>query len=287
MRILHQDEFPPQLLEIPQVPDHLYIKGELPSPTDYIYVSVVGSRKHTSYGKDACEKIIRGLKGYPFVIVSGLALGIDSIAHKTALEVGLPTIAIPGSGLDDKVLYPSANRGLADLILRKGGCILSEFEPDVRATLWSFPKRNRIVAGISRAVIVIEAPEKSGALITVRMAVDYNRDVFAVPGSIFSETSKGTNKFIKLGATPLTCAEDILNAFGLIDPLIPTQQTFAELEDISEDEKKLLELLGEPLSRDELIGHSQMSSPNANAIISLLEIKGLISESLGKIRKIM
>ncbi|MBP6856718.1 MAG: DNA-processing protein DprA [Candidatus Pacebacteria bacterium] len=287
MRILHQDEFPPQLLEIPQVPDHLYIKGELPSPDDYIYVSVVGSRKHTSYGKDACEKIIRGLKGYPFVIVSGLALGIDSIAHKTALEVGLPTIAIPGSGLDDKVLYPSANRGLADLILRKGGCILSEFEPDFRATLWSFPKRNRIVAGISRAVIVIEAPEKSGALITVRMAVDYNRDVFAVPGSIFSDTSKGTNKFIKLGATPLTCAEDILNAFGLIDPLIPTQQTFAELEDISEDEKKLLELLDEPLSRDELIGLSQMSSSNANAIISLLEIKGLISESLGKIRKIM
>ncbi len=287
MRILHQDEFPPQLLEIPQVPDHLYIKGELPSPEDYIYVSVVGSRKHTSYGKDACEKIIRGLKGYPFVIVSGLALGIDSIAHKTALEVGLPTIAIPGSGLDDKVLYPSANRGLADLILRKGGCVLSEFEPDFRATLWSFPKRNRIVAGISRAVIVIEAPEKSGALITVRMAVDYNRDVFAVPGSIFSETSKGTNKFIKLGATPLTCAEDILNAFGLIDPLIPTQQTFAELEDISEDEKRLLELLDEPLSRDELIGLSQMSSSNANAIISLLEIKGLISESLGKIRKIM
>ncbi len=287
MRILHQDEFPPQLLEIPQVPDHLYIKGELPSPEDYIYVSVVGSRKHTSYGKDACEKIIRGLKGYPFVIVSGLALGIDSIAHKTALEVGLPTIAIPGSGLDDKVLYPSANRGLADLILRKGGCVLSEFEPDFRATLWSFPKRNRIVAGISRAVIVIEAPEKSGALITVRMAVDYNRDVFAVPGSIFSETSKGTNKFIKLGATPLTCAEDILNAFGLIDPLMPTQQTFAELEDISEDEKKLLELLDEPLSRDELIGLSQMSSSNANAIISLLEIKGLISESLGKIRKIM
>ena len=286
MRILHQDEFPPQLLEIPQVPDHLYIKGELPSPDDYIYVSVVGSRKHTSYGKDACEKIIRGLKGYPFVIVSGLALGIDSIAHKTALEVGLPTIAIPGSGLDDKVLYPSANRGLADLILRKGGCILSEFEPDFRATLWSFPKRNRIVAGISRAVIVIEAPEKSGALITVRMAVDYNRDVFAVPGSIFSETSKGTNKFIKLGATPLTCAEDILNAFGLIDPLMPTQQTFAELEDISEDEKKLLELLDEPLSRDELITQSGMSAPNANAIISLLEIKGLISESLGKIRKI-
>lgn len=286
MRILHQDEFPPQLLEIPQIPDHLYIKGELPPPTDYIYVSVVGSRKHTSYGKDACEKIIRGLKGYPFVIVSGLALGIDSIAHKTALEVGLLTIAIPGSGLDDKVLYPSSNRGLADMILKKGGCLLSEFEPDFRATLWSFPKRNRIVAGISRAVIVIEAPEKSGALITVRMAVDYNRDVFAVPGSIFSDTSKGTNKFIKLGATPLTCAEDILNAFGLIDPLIPTQQTFEELEDASPEEKKLLSLLDQPLSRDELIAKSGISAPSANAIISLLEIKGLVSENLGKIRKI-
>jgi DNA processing protein len=285
MRILHQDEFPPQLLEIPQVPDHLYIRGELPT-NDYIYVSVVGSRKHTSYGRDACEKIIRGLKGYPICIVSGLALGIDSIAHKIAMEVGLPTIAVPGSGLDDKVLYPSANRGLADLIVKKGGCLLSEFEPDFRATLWSFPQRNRIMAGISQAVILIEAEEKSGTLITARMAVDYNRDVFAVPGSIFSESSKGTNKFIKLGATPLTCAEDILNAFGLIDPLVPTQQTFAELEDISEDEKKILSLLDEPLSRDELIALSEMSTPSANAIISLLEIKGLISENLGKIRKI-
>lgn len=286
MRILHQSEFPKELLEIPQVPDQLYIKGELPSPEDYIYVSVVGSRKHTSYGKDACEKIIRGLKGYPFVIVSGLALGIDRIAHKTAMEVGLPTIAIPGSGLDDKVLYPSANRGLAELILKKGGCLLSEFEPDFRATLWSFPQRNRIVAGISRAVIVIEAPEKSGALITARMATDYNRDVFAVPGSIFSETSKGTNKFIKLGATPVTCAEDILNAFGLIDPFAPTQHTFQELEEASDDEKKILALLDEPLARDELITRSHMATSHANAIISLLEIKGLISESLGKIRKI-
>ncbi len=286
MRILHHDEFPQSLLEIPQIPDHLYIRGELP-PKDYIYVSVVGSRKHTSYGKDACEKIIRGLKGYPICIVSGLALGIDSIAHKVAMEVGLPTIAIPGSGLDDKVLYPSANRGLADLIVRKGGCLISEFDPDFRATLWSFPQRNRIMAGISQAVILIEAEEKSGTLITARMAVDYNRDVFAVPGSIFSETSKGTNKFIKLGATPITCAEDILNAFGLIDPLVPTQQTFSELEDASPDEKKLLSLLDEPLSRDELIAQSEMSAPSANAIISLLEIKGLISESLGKIRKIM
>lgn len=285
MRILHKTEFPKSLLEIPQVPEHLYIRGELP-PEDYIYVSVVGSRKHTSYGKDACEKIIRGLKGYPFVIVSGLALGIDSIAHKTAMEVGLPTVAIPGSGLDDKVLYPSSNRGLADLIVKKGGCLLSEFEPDFRATLWSFPQRNRIMAGISQAIILIEAEEKSGTLITARMAVDYNRDVFAVPGSIFSETSKGANKFIKLGAMPITGAEDILNAYGLIDPLAPTQHTFSELEDASSDEKRLLSLLAEPLSRDELIAQSEMSAPSANAIISLLEIKGLVSENLGKLRKI-
>ncbi len=287
MRILHQDEFPPSLLEIPQVPDHLYIRGELPSPIDYIYVSVVGSRKHTSYGKDVCEKLIRGLKGYPVVIVSGLALGIDSIAHKTALEVGLPTIAVPGSGLNDAVLYPASNRGLAELILKKEGCLLSEFDPSFKATVWSFPQRNRIMAGISRAVLIIEAEEKSGTLITARMALDYNRDVLVVPGSIFSDASKGTNKYIRLGATPITSAEDILEALGLLEENTPTQQSFAEIESLTDDEKVIMSLLSEPIARDELIARSGFATPQASALISILEIKGLITENLGKIQKIV
>jgi DNA processing protein len=125
---LKPENFPKSLMEIPQPPKELYMRGVLP-PEDYIYLAVVGSRKYTSYGKDACEKLIQGLKGYPIVIVSGLALGIDSIAHKAALSAGLITLAMPGSGLDNKVLYPRSNANLADDIIRNGGCILSELPP--------------------------------------------------------------------------------------------------------------------------------------------------------------
>src|SRR3989344_5297892 len=155
---LTSGNFPPQLLEIPQPPKELFI---------------VGSRKYTTYGKEACEKLIEGLRGYPIVIVSGLALGIDSIAHKKALDVGLTTIAFPGSGLDPKVLYPATNAHLAERIVEAGGAVISEFEPDFRATPWSFPQRNRLMAGISDAVLVIEAEQKSGTLITSRLATEY------------------------------------------------------------------------------------------------------------------
>ena len=186
IRKLRTEEIPPQLLEIPQPPKTLYIRGTLPSQ-DAIYLAVVGSRKYTSYGRDICEKLVRGLAGYPVIIVSGLALGIDTIAHKTAMSVGLTTIAFPGSGLDNSVLYPRTNLSLAQEIINAGGCLISEMQPTERATLYSFPQRNRLMAGISKAVLIIEAEEKSGTLITARMALDYNRDVLAVPGSIFSE----------------------------------------------------------------------------------------------------
>ncbi|NCU28960.1 MAG: DNA-protecting protein DprA, partial [Candidatus Moranbacteria bacterium] len=177
---LKPDEFPPQLLEIPQPPKNLYIRGKLPDP-DLTYLAIVGSRNYTSYGKDICEKLIKGLKGYPIVIVSGLALGIDSIAHKMALSVGLKTIAFPGSGLSDKAIYPKTNIFLAQEIIENDGCLISEFEPDFISTLYSFPQRNRLMAGMSKAVLIIEAEEKSGTLITARLALDYNKDVLAVP----------------------------------------------------------------------------------------------------------
>src|SRR3990167_3537411 len=148
---LKMEEFPKALLEIPQPPKTLYLRGELPAES-LIYLAVVGSRKFTSYGRDACEKLITGLKGYPVAIVSGLALGIDAIAHRSALKNGLTTISFPGSGLDDKGVFPSVNLQLAKDILEAGGALISEFEPDFKAAQYSFPLRNRLMAGISKAV---------------------------------------------------------------------------------------------------------------------------------------
>lgn len=281
---LKLDQFPKPLLEIPQPPKTLYIRGKLPS-SDMIYLAVVGSRKFTSYGKDICQKLIRGLKGYPIVIVSGLAMGIDSIAHKTALEVGLTTMSFPGSGLDNSVLYPRSNIKLAEEIVDSGGCLLSEFEPDFVSQLYSFPQRNRLMAGISKAVLIIEAQEKSGTLITARMALDYNRDVLAVPGSAFSSNSNGTNWLIKQGATPVTTSEDVLIALGF-NVEKPKQTDAEKYADCSHEEMKIIKLLIEPIERDELIRISGMKTAEANALLSIMEIKELIKEELGEIRKI-
>ena len=284
IRKMKKEEYPESLLEIPQPPKVLYIRGELPKE-DLIYLAVVGSRKYTSYGKDICEKLIKGLKGYPVCIVSGLAIGIDSIAHRTALDSGLTTISFPGSGLDRNALHPKSNIRLADEIVESGGCLISEMEPNMKATLYSFPQRNRLMAGISKAVLIIEAEEKSGTLITARMALDYNRDVLAVPGSAFSSNSNGTNWLIKEGATPVTSSEDVLIALGF--NIEKSKQTDKEkYADCGKDEMKIIELLREPIPRDELIRASGLPISSANALLSIMEIKELIKEELGEMRRI-
>ncbi len=277
-------EFPSQLLEIPDIPETLYIVGA-PLEKDALYLSVVGSRTHTIYGADACDSLIRGLKGSNIVIVSGLALGIDSIAHRSAMKAGLKTVAFPGSGLSEKVLYPATNLSLAKEILASGGTLVSEFEPSFRATRWSFPRRNRLMAGISHATLVIEAEDKSGTLITARLVLDYNREVLAVPGPITSPTSLGTNLLIKQGATPITRSEDILEVFGFKqDTLFDEAQN--ELENISDEEKQIWEIIIEPQSRDAIIEISGKSIQEINSLLSVMEIKGLIKEELGEIRRI-
>ncbi|MFA6355119.1 MAG: DNA-processing protein DprA [Candidatus Paceibacterota bacterium] len=281
---LKPEQFPEGLNEIPQPPKTLYIRGKLPSE-DMIYLAVVGSRKYTSYGKDICEKLIRGLKGYPIVIVSGLAIGIDTIAHRAALENGLTTISFPGSGLDNSVLYPRNNIRLAQEIIDKGGCLISEFDPNAISQLYFFPQRNRLMAGISKAVLIIEAEEKSGTLITARMALDYNRDVLAVPGSAFSSNSNGTNWLIKQGATPVVCVNDVLEALGFEI----TKEKKSDKEkymDCGKDEMKIIDLLREPMERNDLIRELGMNIGSANALLSIMEIKELIKEELGEIRKI-
>ena len=284
IRKLEKKEFPKALLEIPQPPEDLWIIGDLPKE-ELTYLSVVGSRKFTSYGKESCEKIITGLKGYPIAIVSGFAIGIDTIAHKKAMQMGLKTIVFPGSGLSDEAIYPKTNVRLMREVIENGGCLISEFEPDFKATQWSFPMRNRLMAGISRAVLIIEAEEKSGTLITARLTTEYNRDLLVVPGSIFSANSKGTNRLLHQGATPVTCAEDVLEALGFEQEKDEEKQK-SLFEDLSPEEKKIADLLREPISRDDLIRAMKMPIQNANAILSIMEIKELIKEELGEIRLI-
>jgi len=280
---LTTEKIPEALLQIPQPPNKLYIRGKLPS-NDYIYLAIVGSRRNTSYGKDICQKLIEGLRGFPVVIVSGLAMGIDSIAHATAIKNNILTIAFPGSGLDDNVLYPRSNLGLAKEILDSGGCLISEFEPDFKAQLYSFPRRNRLMAGMSKAVLIIEAEEKSGTLITARMALDYNRDVLAIPGSVFSDNAKGTNELIRKGATPITCVDDLLEALGF-DTNKENENNEDKYTSCSPNEKKIIELLHEPMERDDLIRESGLSISEANALLSIMEIKDLIREEMGEVRK--
>lgn len=279
---LPKNKFPKALLEIPEPPENLWIIGELP-PENLIYLCVVGSRKFTSYGRDACEKLIAGLKGYPIVIVSGLALGIDAIAHKKALSVGLQTLVFPGSGLSPEAMYPKTNVKLAQEIVEQGGCVISEFEPDFKATLWGFLRRNRLMAGISKAVLIIEAEEKSGTLVTARLTTEYNRDLLVVPGSIFSPNSKGTNRLLHQGATPVTSSEDVLEALGFEKPKDKEKQQKLFL-DLSPEEKIVADLLREPLPRDDLIRAMKMPTPQANAVLSIMEIKELIKEELGEMR---
>jgi len=281
LKQLSSPDFPPLLREIPDPPKKgLWLRGTLPS-TDKKWLAVVGARACTPYGKQALEYLLGGLAGYPVVIVSGLAYGIDAEAHKAALRHGLPTVAVPGSGLDWNVLYPKANQGLAREILATGGALLSEEKPDATALDYMFPRRNRIMVGLSHATLVVEAKEKSGSLITAKLATEYNRELLVVPGSIFSESSKGTHQFLKLGASAATEPADILRALGLAEatPLSPSERA-----DLSATEARVLELIASPLSRDELIRALELPISEANVLLSTMEIKGLIVENLGLVR---
>lgn len=286
IRELQPNQFPYLLKQITDPPKRLFAIGELPA-SDTKLLAVVGSRKYTEYGRAAVEKFIIGLRGYDITVVSGLALGIDGLAHRAALKAGLVTIAVPGSGLDSSVLYPRSHLRLAEEIVDAGGALLSEFEPKTSAATWTFPQRNRIMAGLSHAVLVIEAELKSGTLITSKLATEYNRDVLTVPGSIFSSTSEGPHMLIKLGATPITCSEDILRALGIETDSELSGHSQQKLFNLSSDEHIIIELLRTPTPRDELLGALAplgINTTRANVLLSTMEIKGIIAESMGEMR---
>jgi len=275
-------DFPELLKEITDPPVRLRYEGNLPKVGNKL-LAVVGSRKYSSYGREACESIISGLADSPITIISGLAIGMDAIAHRAALRAGLQTIAIPGSGLDRKVLHPHSHVQLAEEIIENGGGLISEYDDTMPAGVWAFPRRNRIMAGLCHATIVIEAERKSGTLITSRLATEYNREVGCVPGPINSPTSDGPHMLIRLGAALIRDANDVLELLGL--PRKDEHPTLVDIEDLSNEEKIFIKLLEEPCSRDELIRKSKLDIGTASATLSLLEIKGLITEELGEVRK--
>jgi DNA processing protein len=272
-RQLRTLEFPSLLAEIPQPPTELWAVGNLP-PARLTLIAVVGSRKYTTYGKQVVEHLIGGLSDYPIGIVSGLALGIDGLAHEAALKHGLYTLAVPGSGLDESVLYPASHRNLARTIVDAGGGLLSELSPLTKAATWTFPKRNRIMAGMCQATLLIEAGAKSGTLITARMCVDYNRELLVVPGSIFSSNSTGTHQFLKLGATPVTSAEDILAALNIDSDTESAPKTLPLLSSL---ESTVITLLREPTDRDTLIRKLELPISEAGVLLMQMEMMGYIS----------
>jgi len=270
----------PLLAEIPKPPEYVYVRGNLP-PHGTKCLAVVGSRNYSNYATQVADYLIRGLKGYPISIISGLAIGVDTLAHTSALDVGLHTLSVPGSGLDDSVIYPSRNKRLAHTILENGGGLLSEFEPEMCAAQWTFPQRNRIMAGFSHAVLLIEASEKSGTLITARLATDFNREVLVVPGNIFSENSAGVHQFLKLGATPVTSPEDIIDVLGLT----PTETKPLFTKNISVEESSVLSLLTEPKDPDTLIRLLPYPPSESLTLLMKMELSGLIHEQNGMFYK--
>jgi DNA processing protein len=213
--------------------------------------------------------------------VSGLALGIDGVAHRAALEAGLPTIAVPGSGLSEEVLYPRAHLSLAREIVSKGGALLSEMKPEEPAAPYTFPKRNRIMAGIADATLIVEAGVKSGTLITARLVSDYNRELLVVPHSIFAEGGAGGHIFMKLGAAPVRESEDILDALG-----IPHEKVSENLA-LTPDEEAVMVFLREPMPRDELVRSLEGDTASTNVLLAGMELKGLITETGGMIRRMI
>lgn len=281
IRDLKAHEMPPQLSEIPEAPARLRLWGNPPNLSNK-FVAIVGSRKFSHYGREACESLIAGLAGYPITIVSGLALGIDAIAHRAAIRAGLQTISFPGSGLDRRVLHPHSHVNLAEEIIEAGGGLISEYDDTQPAGTWTFPRRNRLMAGLCHATIVIEAERRSGTLITSRLATEYNRDVGAVPGPVTSPTSDGPHMLIRLGATLIRDSGDILELLGLGSGNTPL---LFDTNDLTDEEKIFIKILEIPSDRDDLVRRSGLDISTANSVLMLMEIKGLIKEELGEVRK--
>jgi len=265
-------QYPVKLKEVPDPPALLYVKGSLDS-LKQVCVSVVGSRRATQYGYMVTDTIFRPIAQYNITIVSGLALGIDTAAHKASVEGGGKTIGVLGCGLDQ--VYPASNRNLAQRIIDTGGGLISEFAPGLPSYRSNFPIRNRIIAALSDLTIVIEALPDSGALITAKAALEYNREVGAVPADINRPQGEGPNNLIKMGAIPITSSADVLEGLGLVGEDVKTEDL--NTEKLAESEKIIFGLLSrEPAHIDKIAMLSQINIAEVNSILVMLELRGIV-----------
>jgi DNA processing protein len=269
-----QDEsYPQRLKEIDQPPPVLYIRGEY-LPDDLFAVAIVGTRRVTPYGRQITEELSSFLAANGLTVISGLARGVDAIAHQTALKAGGRTIGVLGSGVDK--IYPPEHRGLAEQMMEQGA-IISDYSPGTPPEASNFPPRNRIISGLSLAVVVIEAGETSGALITAEFAAEQGRDVFAVPGSILAPQSKGTNKLIQNGALPLLSVNDLMQTLDITR--VGEQKVVRRIMPADATEAKLLSVLGsEPLHVDEIRNQSELPIEKVSASLALMELKGIVRQ---------
>lgn len=267
--------YPQRLKALETAPPVLYLRGELLTEDDWA-VAVVGTRKVSAYGRQVAREVAALLAEHGITVVSGLARGVDAIAHRAALQAGGRTLAVLGSGVDR--IYPPEHRNLAADIVRQGA-LLSDYPPGTRAEARNFPPRNRIIAGLSIATVVVEAGRKSGALITAAFAAEQGRDVFAVPGNIYAAQSAGTNWLIQQGARPLTAIEDVLGALDIA--LLPQRRAARKTLPADPTERRLLDLLGsQPLHIDEISARSGLPVAQVSATLALMELKGLV-QSVG------
>lgn len=267
------DVYPQRLKEIDQPPPVLYIRGDY-LPDDLFAVAIVGTRRVTPYGRQITEELSSFLAANGLTVISGLARGVDAIAHQTALKAGGRSIAVLGSGVDK--IYPPEHRGLAEQMMERGA-IVSDYAPGTPPDASNFPPRNRIIAGLSLAVVVVEAGETSGALITAEFAAEQGREVFAVPGSILAPQSKGTNKLIQKGALPLLSVNDLMQALDITR--VGEQKAARKIMPSDATEAKLLSVLGsEPLHVDEIRNQSELPIEKVSASLALMELKGMVRQ---------
>ncbi len=271
-------EYPPMLREIYNPPFLIYIRGSIQCFSQPM-IAIVGSRRCTSYGRQACYSISRDLAAAGITVVSGLALGIDAIAHRGALDAKGLTIGVLGSSIEKAGITPQTNAMLGEEIINSGGLLLSEYPLPTSPNPGTFPARNRIMAGISAGTVVIEAAEDSGSLITANHALENNREVFAIPGSIFSSQSHGTNSLIKKGAKIVTSVQDILEEFSLKQKI----KSFSPLpKTTTKEEKNIISTLSsEPVHIDRIIKISKLDTSTVISTLSILEMQGMVKDMGG------
>lgn len=267
------DKYPANLRHVDHPPPVLYVRGEI-TPPDTWAVAIVGTRRASTYGREVAYQLAKQLAQHGVTIVSGLALGIDTVAHKAALEAGGRTIAVLGSGVDQ--IYPPENRGLVRAMV-ENGAVISEYALGVRPDAGNFPPRNRIISGLSKGVIIVEAGRRSGALITARFAADQGRDVFAVPGSILHPGSAGCNELIQNGATPVLAVADVLEQLNITRA--PEYQEAQRSVPTDPGEAQLLALLNaEPQHIDDIMRRARLPLTQVSGLLTMMELKGLVRQ---------